>query len=310
MKVLINTGKNGTNALNIINGAKEIGFDAIGKKLSFNNLINSKNILPLVAHIKKGNYYHFVVIYQVDESNNKLAIMDPSIGLDTITFSDFKEKYLGTVLIFSKRRNLPYIKSENNLLKVFLSNIKKDKKKLLFLTLISLIVFILNLFELKLFNHLISNKVNIVFNYTIIILIFVFTKNSMEFIKNRLFINIKYNLEHKINFEAFKRLLNLPISYYKNKTTGEIISRINDLDLLKDLILETVSISSINILMIIFILYILSKESILFTLICLLFIIAYLFTVLLFSKSYKKKVRYMQESKGEYISNLINIKDF
>ena len=89
---IINTTKHGTNAYDLINGCKEIGFDGFGKKLSFEELVSYYKF-PLIAHIKKDNYYHFVVIYDINKSKEKVTVMDPSIGLRKISFKEFYDDY-------------------------------------------------------------------------------------------------------------------------------------------------------------------------------------------------------------------------
>ena len=305
VKDLVNTSKNGTNALDIIKGAKEIGLEAVGRKMTFDELIKSKHLFPLIAHIKKGNFYHFIVIYNCDESKEKLAIMDPTVGIEKITFNDFKEKYLGTVLIFSKRRDLPNIKNDNHLLKVIFSSLVKDKKRIILLVIVSLLVFFFNLLEILLFRYLTVNKVSRIISYICILALFIIVKESTVYLRNKIFLKLKYYLDKKVNDEAFERLMRLPLIYYKNKTTGEIVSRIDDLDMLKDIILDMISNVFINFLLILVSLYLLFKEHILLAFISLSFICIYFAQVLVFTKKYKKKARYVQESKGFYTSTLI-----
>ena len=58
---LIGTTKGGTNAYDLINGSKEIGFDSFGKKVNFADIEKKQNFFPVIAHVKKNNMYHFVV---------------------------------------------------------------------------------------------------------------------------------------------------------------------------------------------------------------------------------------------------------
>ena len=69
---LIHTSKNGTTAYDLINGSKEIGFYSFAKKINFSELIKESTFLPFIAHIKKNNMFHFVVIYKLDNIKNKI----------------------------------------------------------------------------------------------------------------------------------------------------------------------------------------------------------------------------------------------
>ena len=81
------TSKEGVSALNLINTAKKIGFDAYG----VNGLLIDidYDLYPVIAHINKDNYNHFVVIYKISEENDKVYIMDPAVGKRVISFSEF-----------------------------------------------------------------------------------------------------------------------------------------------------------------------------------------------------------------------------
>ena len=127
---IINTTKHGTNAYDLINGCKEIGFDGFGKKLSFVELVSYYKF-PLIAHIKKDNYYHFVVIYDINKSKEKVTVMDPSIGLRKISFKEFVISYQGVIISLVKVKELPKELETNHLFKVMISSIFKNKKILI-----------------------------------------------------------------------------------------------------------------------------------------------------------------------------------
>ena len=67
------TTKDGVNAYNLIECAKENGFDAKGlREFDLNKLT-----LPCILHIN-NKFPHFVCLYKID--GNSLTIMDPGYG--------------------------------------------------------------------------------------------------------------------------------------------------------------------------------------------------------------------------------------
>ena len=76
---------------------------------------------------------------------------------------------------------------------------------------------------------------------------------------NDLFKFIKNNTNFKLMNETFFNILNLPYLYYRNHTTGEIISRINDIDVVKDVV-EVVTLLFTDIIFTI-IIYIICKSK-------------------------------------------------
>ena len=88
---LLKVGRDGTNAFNIINGAREMGFDGYGVHYSIDELFNCEVRFPIICHTINSGYYHFEVLY--GKKKNKFIVMDPSLGIKYISKSDF-EKYL------------------------------------------------------------------------------------------------------------------------------------------------------------------------------------------------------------------------
>ena len=91
LNVILNASRYGTNAFDILNGVKNIGFDGRGIKLSFEDLINYELTNPLIAHVISNNLYHFLVIYKIDKKRKILIVMDPSVGIKRIRFNEFKK---------------------------------------------------------------------------------------------------------------------------------------------------------------------------------------------------------------------------
>lgn len=76
LSLMMNTTKDGTTALDIVDTAKKLGFDAKGVKV--NNIFNVK--LPCICHFNINGYYHFVVLYEIDKKGD-LIIGDPATGI-------------------------------------------------------------------------------------------------------------------------------------------------------------------------------------------------------------------------------------
>ena len=308
IKEIIHTGKNGTNAYDLINGSKEIGFNAYGKKVPLNEIINYKIKFPVIAHVKKTNLYHFVVIYEIDTKKNKLLIMDPSIGFIKIPINEFEKKYLGTLLFFEKIKELPKKVKSNKLLKEILVNLLKDKKTLFLLFISSLITFIFSLIDTYYYKIILDNKIINKEYYIKLLYIFgtfIILKNLFNYFRNKLIIRANYNLEVFINKKVINKIFNLPYAYYKNKTTGEIISRLNDLNNLRDLLSDIMLNAFVNILLIIISFIIMMIVNFKLSFIGIIIIIIYYLIVKLYRNYLNTKIRILQENKALYSNELM-----
>lgn len=308
VREIINTTKGGTNAYDLIEGSKEIGFHSYGRKVSFADINKNEKLLPVIAHIKKDNMYHFVVIYKINNDKKEFEIMDPSIGYMRVSFKNFEKNYLGTLLFFSKVKELPKERKDNKLLKLIFTSLLKDKKIIIILSLLTLITFIFGLLDTIYYKVIIDGKItstNILYKYLLIFTLFIIIKNSFIYLRNKLSIKVNQKIELLINKETLKRLFCLPYCYFKNKSTGEITSRLEDLDSLRELLSNLILNTFVNILlvMISFILmFILNKQL---TIVTILILTLYIIIVKLFKNKFSTNIRLIQESKGIYNHNLI-----
>lgn len=86
LRMMMKVDKKGTNAYNLIETAKQVGFDAHGYRCE-----SIKDIkYPSIAHvIINGKYQHFVVIDKVDYNKNNIKILDPASGINKYSFEEF-----------------------------------------------------------------------------------------------------------------------------------------------------------------------------------------------------------------------------
>ena len=85
LEEITKTTKNGTIAFNLIEAAKQIGFNSKGLKLEIDDL---KNIsLPCIAHVTLNNSFnHYIVIYEINYQKKYLVIADPSNNISKWSF--------------------------------------------------------------------------------------------------------------------------------------------------------------------------------------------------------------------------------
>ena len=194
LNYLIKTDKYGTNAYNLIEGAKTIGFEGYGLKKSYNELLEYEN-LPVIAHTKVSNMYHYVVIYEINKKYIK--IMDPACGFKKISHNRFKEIYLGTILFLYPIKEIPKLKNRDKLFSFIINNFLIYKNNIIKLMILSLIITILSIIintylkvyiDYVLINY--SNKLLITISICFIMVIFL--KNIFENIRSKILINIKF----------------------------------------------------------------------------------------------------------------------
>lgn len=237
LRDLTHTNKNGTNAYNLIKASSYLGFYANGLKGSLNDL--KSVIFPCIAHVViDGSLKHFIVIYEVNYDKEYLIIADPSNKIRKISFSNFTSIWTGVVINLYPVRSIPITK-DVSINSFIIKNILEHKKTLVILFVISLFAIILKLlssFYFKFIIEGIENSKGYLKNVFIIFLLLSITKVIINYLRGKLLIILNCKLDFSLVLDAFKRVISLPYHYYHNRSTGEIISKINDLSVSRDFI--------------------------------------------------------------------------
>ena len=301
LRELTNTTKDGVSFYNLINGSKQIGFDAIGLSGKLENI--DVNNLPCIVHfVINKTYKHFVVLYEINIKKHQVTLMDPAKGKKTISFSEFNLLTSNNYIFLKPVKKLPII----NKRKIILKNIKllliQNKKTLLFILILTLSYFILSILSAFHFKYLLeySIKYNYYKNLYIISYIMIglyLLKNINELLKNTLLNKLLAIFDIETTTATYKQVLLLPYLYYKNRTAGEVISRFKDLNTIRSFIciLATTLITD-SITIIIFSLIMLRINKNLTYMILLILFINIIYT-LFFNK--KKRKILTEISKGE-----------
>ena len=294
-----NTNDLGTNAYNIINYAKKIGFNSYGKKISSITDIDKKD-LPVIAHIKlSNNLFHFVVIYDV---NCKYTlIMDPSVGFKRMDIKEFNELFNKVIICFKPINSIPVYKRSKFLNKSIISYIKCNKYTTCILIIISIFILIFTLienFEIKL---LIFNN-----NYLYILIIIILLNQMLIYIKNIIILNKSVDLNNKMILYFIKHIFKLPLKYLKLKQKGEITTRFSELNELSNNILNIIVDIILNLFILILIIIFLIYRFHLLFFPTILLTTVYIFTnIKIFNKLFNL-IKYSITMEENYNSNIID----
>lgn len=294
---LTNTTIDGTNFYEISKAANEIGLSAKGYKLTSIEKIKETKC-PFICQTIINNYKHFIVVYKI--TNNHITIMDPAKGLIKMSITDFSKIWTSYILIFTPYKKLPFLEKNNYLNSVLKDFFKHNKLSILNLFIITIITTIMTGLYSYYFIVIIDgyqNKSNLkILTITIIFIIIVIVKTLLEYIRNYLLIRFNKKLDIKLITTTLKRIIILPYSYYKNKSTGEIITRINDLFFLKDIISKLIVTIFLDIILALFILIMLFMIDSTMTYIVLIITIFYFLIFTTFKPKQEKIIENVQKS--------------
>ena len=240
LRELTHTTKDGVDAFSLLEGAKKLNFATKGVKGNVEDLENID--LPCIAHVIINNsYQHFIVIYKNNKKKKQLLIADPASSIKKMTYQEFNNISSNSFLLLYPNKkifsynNKSYI---NSFIKAF---VNKNKLLFLYLVLISLFFTISGImlsFEVQiLLDYVISYKsISNLISFTILFSFLIFMKEWFGLLRNKILHHINHILSKDLIMDIFNHLLSLPYLYYKNRTTGEVVSRIQDIENIKDFI--------------------------------------------------------------------------
>lgn len=299
------TTKEGTNFYNMSLAASH--FRLMTKCYKVDNIekINKVDV-PFIVQINSENYNHFVVVYKVNKNN--IVVMDPSVGKKTIDIFDFSSVWTGYIMLFEKIGNIPNYKCEKVLLGIIKDTLIRNIGSVIFIIILSIIFTIVSCFG-GLYSEIVFDKFfNTDFNNLVVITIFFsilfFIKNITNFIRNHLVIYLNQKLDISVIISTYSKIILLPYSYYKNKTTSEVLSRINDLSYVKNFVskfIVTIFLNLFTFIVSFLMIYFISKKILL---VLLIIGLIYIVIFVCFNILVRKNTVLMQEGTSN-VNNII-----
>ena len=231
IRQLCHTDKRGTNALGLIQGLEQMGFNAKGVKASLENLPQAP--LPAIAHtIFKEQFQHYVVIYKIHKG--KISVMNPAYGkIETYTTEEFAKIWTGILILLEPNEYFEQRNEKTSLYQRFYQLIQPHRSILLqalvgaiFYTLLGLStsIYIQKITDYVLVdgNRRLLNLLSVIM---IVLLLFQIFLGAM---KSVLTLQTGQKIDKYLILGYYKHLLKLPQRFFDTMRVGEIISRVND----------------------------------------------------------------------------------
>jgi len=300
------TTKEGTNFYNLSNTSYELGLNSCGYKVSNIDEISNYNF-PLISQVIIDSLQHFVVIYKIRK--DVITVMDPAKGMRKIKKTDFENIMTGYILTFSPYKKMPVYNQGNYIVSVLKDVIISNKSMIYNLIVMSIIITLLTCLysyyvqiiidKLFIYDHL---KIIII---SIMFMIILFIKSFLQYFRNIVLFKFNKKIDLSIIHTTIKKIIFLPYSYYKNKTTGEVISRVNDLFYIKNVVSNFLISFFLELSMSIISFIILLSINVNMTLLLLLIVTIYFILFLLFKPYVKDITDVIQEDNAKVNSLLI-----
>ena len=293
LREMTKTTKEGVSALNILKCARELGFEGYGIKGKLKNLKNDS--LPVICHVtidKKMN--HFVVLYKIDLKKNRVLLMDPAKGYCYLSFSEFQDLSTGYFLLLKPKRLIPKIEENNQIMDIIRNTFIKYKSVLFSILTMSFIFTLLNILSSYNFKIILNeidialkSDIKVIFIFLIVIIVF---RYVIFLFRTNLLNYVNIILDKTLVKNAYYHIINLPYLYYRNHSCGDLLTRINDLSNIKELISNLIVTLFVDLLLSIIIVFVLFKINVHLSIIIIISLIIYVLITFLFNKIIKDKI--------------------
>lgn len=247
LRELSETTREGSNLLSLSEGAEQIGFRTLGVKLSLEKLLEAP--LPCILHWNKN---HYVVLYKIKSRKSKVEIIhisDPAFGLLEYSKEDFLKFWIGNNANETAEEGIALLLEPTPNFHLQTSSITKEEKTFGFKYL-SKYLFKYKSFIIQLAVGLLAGSIlqlifpfltqsivdvgiqnqNMHFIWLVLIaqLFLFFGKTALEFTRSWILLHLSTRINISLISDFFIKLMNLPISFFDVRMTGDIMQRIND----------------------------------------------------------------------------------
>lgn len=294
------TDQNGTTVDGIIKAAGRMGFDADAVRCNKEALF-SHIAFPCIAHVLVNEQiYHYVVIHKV--TRRYIWIGDPARGIVKVRPETFfgevqnqingiRYQWTGILIRFQKNDSFTTNKSSTG--KFYLDLMKQEKKLLIQVILASAVYTILGLGG-AIYNKVLIDRILPEHHKAALalvsggILLAYLLKFVMNVLRGQTVIHMGNHLDRHLLHSYVERVLGLPLHFFERRKAGDLVSRFQDADKVKDAISSVVVTVAIDGVIMCIGLILLANTSWILFLWALLIISGYLVLMLLFRERFER----------------------
>lgn len=240
----VGTGQLGTTLLGLKRGSDNLGFNARAVKAS-PELVDRINEIQLPAIIHWRGY-HWVILY--GKKGKKYVIADPSVGIRYIKREELLAAWNGVMLLLEpdpeRFSQQPQEKPHGGFLRFFM-RILPYRGLLTQVLIINIILGILALgtpilIQLLTDDVLVRGDIQLLTVVVSAVVVMTVFSSSLQVIQSTMIAHFGQRLQLGLVLDFGRRILQLPLSYYESRRSGEITSRLSDINEINQLISQVV----------------------------------------------------------------------
>ncbi len=240
----VGTGAQGTTLVGLKRGAQSLGFNARPVRAT-PQLIEKLHEAPLPAIIHwKG--YHWVVLY--GKKGKKYVIADPSSGIRYLSSEELTIGWANCVMLLLLPDEIRFYQQESDKITGFgrfLARVLPYRHILIEAILINLAMGIFSLatpFLIQILTDdvLVRGDTQLLTTVAIAVVAINLFTSTLTLVQSNLIAHFAQRLELGLTLEFGRQILRLPLTYYEARRSGEIVSRLRDIQEINQMISQVV----------------------------------------------------------------------
>ncbi|MEH2230393.1 MAG: peptidase domain-containing ABC transporter [Nostoc sp.] len=240
----VGTGQLGTTLLGLRRGAEALGFNARSVRAS-NEILDKMNQAPLPAIIHWRGY-HWVVLY--GQKGKKYIVADPAANIRYLSKKELTEAWSDKVMLLLEPDSVRFYAQPDDKIDGFGRFVRRvlPYGNILFEAfLCALIIGLLSLaspilLQILTDDVLVRGDTQLLAGVIIAVVVMNLVSSSLKLVQYNLIAHFAQRLELGLILEFARKILRLPLTYYESRRSGEIVSRLQDIQQINQLISQAV----------------------------------------------------------------------
>jgi ATP-binding cassette subfamily C protein len=233
IREMVGTGQQGTTLLGLRRGAAALGFNARSVQASADILDRMDEVpLPAIIHWKGT---HWVVLY--GRKGNNYVVADPAEGVRYLSKKWLAEAWTDWVMLVLEPDPVKFFAQPNEQIghfRRFIQRLLPYRVLLAQALLINLVLGLLSLtspflFQILTDDILVRGDTQLLTTVAIAVIVITLISSGLRFIQSTLITHFAQRLELGLVLDFGRQILRLPLTYYETHRSGEIVSRLRDI---------------------------------------------------------------------------------
>src|SRR5690625_2641822 len=247
IREIIGNDAYGTTVKGIMDGLEKLHFNAKAIRTTTEEL-TANLTYPAIAQIRtEEGLNHFVVIHKVTRKG-KLIIADPAKGIEKIEMADFAKQFSGVMIFMIPTSEFELMKiKDKGMFELFVKLIVQQKKLMAVIILASVLLTALGIFS-GFFSKIIMDEIipyqlkNSLYVFLVVFALVSLVQNLVSTFRQHILLFLSRKIDIPVMMGYYNHIIRLPYSFFGSRKVGDIITRFQDANTIKD-IFTSVSLS-------------------------------------------------------------------